>query len=281
MNLTLARHLWGTSAPYSAALQQYKEQGYRAIESGLLYLAEPKQQFFDQLAMLDLRWIPMVFTEGRSVKEHIDSFKKQIDEVAPHQPLLINSHSGRDAFSFSESIEFFTAALKLENEYNIPIAHETHRSRILFNPWITRDILLELPTLQLCCDYSHWVTVCERLIDDQLDILTLCAQHALHIHARVGHEQGPQVSDPRAPEFAAHVAVHEKWWEMIWQSQQKRGLKLTTLTPEFGPWPYLPCLPYTQMPLASQADICLWQANRQRERFTQLFSSKNHIDSIN
>jgi hypothetical protein len=279
MNLLLSRHLWGTPAPYLPALQQYKEQGFSVIESSLLYLAEPKQQFIEQLNMLDLRWIPMVFTEGKTVADHIDSLKQQIDEVIDEKPLFINAHSGRDAFTFSESMEFFTAALQIEKDYGIAIAHETHRSRILFNPWITRDILLELPELQLCCDYSHWVTVCERLIDDQLDILALCAKHALHIHARVGHEQGPQVSDPRAPEFAAHVAAHEKWWKMIWLSQHERKFESSTLTPEFGPWPYLPCSPYSQEPLASQADICLWQAQRQRDNFTQLFNDKIQVAS--
>lgn len=273
MKLLLSRHLWGTSAPYLPALQQYKEQGFSVIESGLLYLAESKQQFIEQLNSLDLRWIPMVFTEGKTVTDHIDSLKMQVDEVIGNSPLFINAHSGRDAFTFNESIQFFTAALQLEKDLGVTIAHETHRSRILFNPWITRDILVELPNMQLTCDYSHWVTVCERLIDDQHEILSLCAKHARHIHARVGHEQGPQVSDPRAPEFAAHVAAHEKWWEMIWLAQREREFGFSTLTPEFGPWPYLPCTPYTQTPLASQDDICLWQAERQRERFTQFMNN--------
>lgn len=272
MKLILARHLWGTTAPYSAALQLYKQQGYNAIEAGLLYSAEPADQLLSQIHELDMRWIAMIFTDGNTVKDHLASFKKQVTEAARYQPLLINSHSGRDAFSQSEAHEFFQEAIKIEKEIGIPIAHETHRSRILFNPWITRDMLQAFPELHLCCDYSHWVTVCERLIHDQIEILKTCAKHAIHIHARVGHEQGPQVSDPRAPEFATHVEAHESWWDLIWEAQRQAGKTISTLTPEFGPWPYLPTLPYTQLPMASQDEICYWQAQRQKIRFEKFLN---------
>jgi len=123
--------------------------------------------------------------------------------------------------------------------------------------------------LKLTCDFSHWVCVAERLLEDCGDIIQLAAQRCQHLHARVGFEEGPQVSDPRAPEWARHVAVHEGWWDQIWSAQAKRGLEIPTLTPEFGPAPYLPLLPYTQMPVANLSDICDWMAHRQKNRFEQ------------
>ncbi len=261
--------MWGTDAPYFDELMKYKEQGYQAIEAGFIYSAEPKEKLISQIRTLGLDWIAMVFTEGKTVEDHLQSFKQQVLDSAAFKPMLINSHSGRDAFTHDEIEFFFTEAIKIEQDLGIPIAHETHRSRILFNPWITRDVLEMFPQLHLCCDYSHWVTVCERLIDDQIDILKLCAKQAIHIHARVGHEQGPQVSDPRAPEFQTHVEAHERWWNMIWLEQLSQGKSISTLTPEFGPWPYMPSLPYSQTPLASQDEICLWQAERQRQRFNE------------
>ena len=47
-------------------------------------------------------------------------------------------------------------------------------------------------------DFSHWVCVCERLIEDQIDIVRQCAERCLHVHARVGYEEGPR-SPNRAP----------------------------------------------------------------------------------
>ncbi len=33
-------------------------------------------------------------------------------------------------------------------------------------------------------------------IDDQQEALALACIHAIHIHARIGYEEGPQVNDP-------------------------------------------------------------------------------------
>lgn len=272
MQLLLARHLWGTTAPYSTALQQFKSEGYSAIETGLIFLAEPEEQFFSYLKELNLRWISMIFSQGKSVDEHLDSFAAQVKEASKYNPLFINSHSGRDAFTKEEATLFYREALNIEKDFGIPITHETHRGRTFYNPWITRDILLQFPDLKLCCDFSHWVTVCERLIDDELEILQLCAEHCFHIHARVGHEQGPQVPDPRAPEYQPHLAAHERWWNMIWDAQKKAGREFSSLTPEFGPAPYMPMLPYTNIPVTCLDEICLWQMQRQQENFARKFS---------
>lgn len=121
--------------------------------------------------------------------------------------------------------------------------------------------------LKLNCDYSHWVVVCERAIDDLLPILAMCAERAVHVHARVGFENGPQVSDPRAPEWLQMCEAHERWWDLIWESQRRRGYSHSTLTPEFGPPSYQPVAPYTSEPLADLVAICDWMALRQRARF--------------
>ncbi|MEY3897863.1 MAG: hypothetical protein RLZZ214_3384, partial [Verrucomicrobiota bacterium] len=123
---------------------------------------------------------------------------------------------------------------------------------------------------KLTCDFSHWVCVAERLLEDCNEIIQLAADHCHHLHARVGHEEGPQVSDPRAPEWSRHLAAHEAWWDTIWTSQKRRGLATTGLVPEFGPAPYQQLLPYTQAPVADLADICDWVARRETARFNQI-----------
>ena len=44
----------------------------------------------------------------------------------------------------------------------------------------------------------------------------------------------------------------------------------STLTPEFGPPPYLHTLPHTNVPVADLAAVCDWMASRQRDRFAGL-----------
>ena len=78
--------------------------------------------------------------------------------------------------------------------------------------------------MRLNCDFSHWCVVCERLVlNEEPDLLALCAERCLHAHLRIGYDQGPQHSDPEGSEA---LEAHLTWW---------RALNLITATPEFGP----------------------------------------------
>ena len=275
MKLTLVRHLWGIDHTHGLNhyLPRWRDVGYTAVE-GSLQLSPDREAFLLFLETSGWSWIPQVFsrdfTPGGTVREHLDSVKKQIDECMTYNPLFFNAHSGSDSWSPAEAEDFYGAMLEMERGLGVPICHETHRLRYFGNPWTTRSILEKFPDLKLTCDFSHWVCVAERLLEDCGDIIQLAAQHCHHLHARVGHEEGPQVSDPRAPEWARHLAAHEAWWDTIWSSQKHRGLAVTCLAPEFGPAPYLPLLPYTQAPVADLADICDWMARREALRFNQV-----------
>lgn len=270
MDLLLIRALWGIDQSWQEALSRIHDAGFHGIEAPLPHMT-PREDFTAALTEYDFRCIPMIFTEGDTVDAHIASFREQVEAALRYKPLLINAHDGRDAWSEDESSRYFEAVLAIENDLGAKVAHETHRGRILFNPWVTDRMLARFPELQLCCDFSHWVCVCERLIDDQMDILARCAERALHLHARVGYEEGPQVPDPRAPAYARHLEAHERWWDLIWTAQQQRGFAFSTLTPEFGPPPYLQTLPYTEQPVADLWGICSWQAERQADRFSTIY----------
>ena len=276
MKLTLVRHLWGVDHTHGLDhnLPRWREAGYQAVE-GSLKFSPDRDALLRFLMHSGWRWIPQVFSRefipGGTVREHLDSLKSQIQECLAYDPLFFNAHSGSDAWSLHEAEDFYGAVLEMEKSLGLAICHETHRLRYFGNPWTTRSILEKYPDLKLTCDFSHWVCVAERLLEDCGDIIQLAAQHCHHLHARVGHEEGPQVSDPRAPEWARHLAAHEAWWDTIWSSQKQRGLAVTCLVPEFGPAPYLPLLPYTQSPVADLADICDWMARREASRFNQAF----------
>lgn len=273
MKLILFRHLWGVDGAWEQVFPQFKRTGYRGIESKLPLPADRKR-FRALLAKHGFDYIPQIFTQGRNAAEHIESFRAQVAEAAALRPRFINAHSGRDAFTEAESERFFAAALEIEAEAGVAVAHETHRGRILFNPWITSRLMERFDTLKLCCDFSHWVCVCERLIDDQLAIIRKAASRCLHLHARVGYEQGPQVPDPRAPEYQRHLVAHERWWRLVWQAQRKRGDRASTLAPEFGPPFYLHTLPFTDVPVSDLREICDWQAARQAANFARLLRSR-------
>ena len=272
MQLQLVRHLWGVdlSHPLEHYLPRWRKVGYGALEVSQDFVPDRKA-FFAFMKAHGLGWVPQVFSNqfvpGGTVDEHLKSLEQQIEEALDRSPLFFNAHSGADSWSSTQAEEFYGRALELEKRIGVTIAHETHRQRYFATPWATREILQKFPELKLTCDFSHWVCVCERLLPDMDDTIALAASHCHHLHARVGFEEGPQVPDPSAPEYATHLAAHEKWWDAIWASQRARGLSISTLTPEFGPPPYLHTLPHTNVPVVELGAICDWMALRQRKRF--------------
>jgi hypothetical protein len=90
--------------------------------------------------------------------------------------------------------------------------------------------------------------------------------NVVHIHARVGFEEGPQVNDPRAPEWKAHVEGFENWWQLIWKHQRDvKKYTVTSVTPEQGPFTYQPCIPYTLQPLADIWEVNNWIGDRMKK----------------
>lgn len=278
MKLKLVRHLWGIDAhrDLSAQAGDWRNVGYEIVEASIRRVPD-RARFVRFLREESFGWIPQIFSRdavpGGTVREHVDSLREQIDECLAFSPLFFNAQSGYDAWSVAEAGEFFGQMLDLEKEVGIPIAHETHRQRYFATPWQTRDMLRRFPALKLTCDFSHWVCVCERLLPDLGGIIAEAAEHCHHLHARVGFAEGPQVPDPSAPEYANELTAHEAWWDQVWRSQQRRGMLQSTLTPEFGPAPYLHTLPHTNVPVADLATICDWMATRQRARFPRVVRS--------
>ncbi len=274
MRLILVRHLWGVDEPWATFLPRAKAAGYGAIEVNILELTETQRdELTARMRDLGLGLVAQIFTDGfvtgGTVARHVDSFQQQCALAHDMGARLINCHGGRDAFTPGEALDFYGRVAAHERGLAIPVAHELHRGRIFHAPWSTVPVLTAFPALNVTADFSHWVCVCERLLEDQLPAIRLVAARCLHLHARVGHAQGPQVNDPRAPEWAKELAAHETWWELCWAAQERRGLAETTLTPEFGPPTYQPTAPFTRRPLADLAEICDWMARRQSELFAR------------
>jgi hypothetical protein len=207
-----------------------------------------------------------------SFETHLEQFREQAERGVAAAPTFLNCLVGSDSWPSSKAIDFIGRALEFGRELGVELSFETHRSRPTFHPWLTAELLRALPTLRLTCDFSHWCVVCERLVDDEV-ALELAISRARHFHARVGYAQGPQVPDPRAPEYAAELEVHEDWWARIARSALERGAPALTLTPEFGPDGYLQHTPFSNTPVADLSEINRWMATRQRSRLGALYAN--------
>lgn len=212
-----------------------------------------------------LYFIAQVVTSG----EHADSFESQVSRAASFNPLLIVSHSAQDAMPWKEQLRFFEHALAVQRSVGIPVGHETHRSRAMFTPWTTADLLRELPDLRITADFSHWCCVTESMLEQYQSELELAFKHAIHIHARVGHAQGPQVPHPAAPEYAYELETFKTWWNRILSERARDHAEFTSVTPEYGPPGYMPTLPFTRQPVSQLRDVNTWMAKWFRQNFLQ------------
>lgn len=261
MQLAVFRALWGMTGATEQQIDRIAGAGYDGIEGSIGASPLGVSQFRELVAGRGLKLIMA------GAVDSIDALEPTLKALAEYQPTKIGLHSGRDHMTREQGRAFFEEALRVEQEIGIPVSHETHRGRMFFTPWDTAFYLREFPILKIVADYSHWVNVCERLPDDHQDALDLANARTFHVHARVGYEEGPQVPDPSAPEYASQLAWHEKQWAAIIRARQTAGDALLTVTPEYGPPNYLHTLPHTNVPVADLWSVCVWGMARFRQLF--------------
>ncbi|RDC63021.1 hypothetical protein AHMF7616_01620 [Adhaeribacter pallidiroseus] len=258
MQITFFRSIWGMEEPtLEKNLKRIKEAGFDGVEM-MVPLDKPGQQKLSTLLQdLELDLIASQWAaHGNTFSEYLQSFETHLYANAHLNPLFSNSQTGKDYYSPEQTSQLIERAAQIAQETQVPVLHETHRGKFTFHTRSTEYFLQKHPDLRLTADFSHWCTVCESYLEDQKEIMELAISRTDHIHARVGHPQAAQVSDPRAPEWQEALQHHLHWWDAIVANHQKKGSAVLTICPEFGPYPYLPQEPYTQKPLAD-----LWEVN--------------------
>jgi sugar phosphate isomerase/epimerase len=262
---------WGFAGSMDAFCAKAKQAGYDGIELWWPGDAVAQKEMFDALQKYQLQ---IGFLAGGSDKDpakHFDQFRKMLDGAAYQKiqrPLYINCHSGRDHFSMEENGKFIEYTNKVAKETGIRICHESHRSRILFAAHVAKQYINKYPDLRMTLDISHWCNVHESLLQDQEETVQLALSRTDHVHARIGHPEGPQVNDPRAPEWETTVKRHVEWWDAVVQHKIKNGSNRLTILTEFGPPDYMPTLPYTRQVVADQWAINVYMMQLLRKRYT-------------
>lgn len=259
MKINFHKSFWeaecNTEQDLKGLLTKIKEEGYQGSELFLPFYAIDTDISLAAHQALDLSIITGIGTQGSTADEHIISMEKQIEKALTFSPVLINSHTGRDIFSFKDNLKIFERALSLEQKHGIRITHETHRFRPTFSTLGTEQLINSLPELKLNLDISHWMVVHESDLSDQADRIEKLFANVHHIHARVGYEEGPQVTDPANAQWSNQLQNHCNLWQKVFNIAQSRGSENLTITPEFGPFPYA----HTHHDGQNLTDI--WQAN--------------------
>lgn len=276
MQLKLFKPLWGNTLSLPAVIQQVQQAGFQGIEGRAPETVVEQSRWAGLMKQAGLDYIAEIVTGGDYVpksgltpEDHLHDLKTGIENSLPLKPRFASCITGYDAWSETESIAYFKAAMELGKHYGIALSFETHRSRALFNPWVTQRIVEAIPDIKLTLDISHWCVVCERQMDSEMATMNQILPNVKHVHARVGYDQGPQVPHPAAPEYEYALKSHQAVWHKVWQQHWSNGFDVTTMTPEFGPDGYLHTLPFTNAPVADLWEINQWMGMTQRSQFEQ------------
>jgi len=256
---------WGSeSIDWRPFCEKVKAAGYHGIEYAIPHTATDREleKAWNSAEKSHLLLLPQHYdTVTADYYWHLEAFHQWLERISVYPSVKINSQTGKDFFSFSQNQQL----IELGNRFGV--LHETHRGKFSFAAHITETFLQKIPALRLTLDVSHWICVAESLLDDQPRPMKLAIERTGHIHARVGYTEGPQVSDPRAPEWQDTLSRHQHWWDQVVALVISRNQPLT-ITPEFGPFPYMVHQPATGRPLASQWEINLYMMEMLRSRYS-------------
>lgn len=240
---------WGyEGTPWRQFLSEVKEAGYAGIEwfpfgeeggssaaevvailneleldfSIVMTVTKPVKGFEDYLGLLrnDLRQLSTIAAGGKI-------------------PLFITAQTGREFFSEAQVLNCLDVCDEVASATGIPILQETHRNKWSFAAHTVHPILRKRKNLALTLDISHWFCVSESYLEDQQTAVDEAIRHTRHIHARVGNTESPQVWDPSLEEYHEALEAHTAVWDRWIRNMQDHGATTCTITPEFGPPPYL------------------------------------------
>jgi sugar phosphate isomerase/epimerase len=263
VKLLYAKSNWEVaSLPLPAFLDRAARDGFDAVELYLPARAEPAAEIRRLCESARLKLIAQVGTTGSTPDEHARSLEALYLRALDTGALFVNSQTGRDLFAFDDSLRLFERGQGLVAAHRLPLRHETHRGRALFSGPATAAYLRALPGLELTADLSHWFCVHESDLSDQPENVAAALAAARHVHARVGFDQGPQVGDPRGEAFERWLDIHVELWRRIVAARKAERRPFLTITPEFGPAPYMPLQPIDNVPVADAWTVNVWMRDR-------------------
>jgi sugar phosphate isomerase/epimerase len=255
---------WGSEQLSAKAfLAKVIANGYDGVEINLPDDVHFITEFMDELEHIrttqksDFIFIAqqVLPSKNETVNEYIERLSERLNFLTALQPNYINSHTGKDYYDFEDNCRILELTAEISQKSGIPIWHEIHRGRFSFHLKTLLTYLDKYPELNLIADFSHFCVVSESCLEDQQDLLVKLYPTIKHIHARVGFEQSPQVNNPFAPEWKNHLDLFTSWWKKIVENHRSNNHPYLTITPEFGPFPYMPETPFTKEPLSNQWEI--------------------------
>ncbi len=272
---------WGSeNIPWETFLKDVNNAGWAGIEWFPFNEKDGNQKVISLLQEHELQFcIVMTVTEPYEHFEgYISALRKQLLDLSAirngnYGPLFITAQTGREYFSAEQIEKCLVCCKEVSQATGVPIYQETHRNKWAYAAHVVHPFLEKHPDLPLTLDVSHWFCVSESYLADQQKTVEMAIQHTRHIHARVGHTQGPQLWEPSAPEYAEALEAHLKIWDKWVRLKLKEGAASCTITPEFGPPPYMVFANRKGTPQEEQWRLNGWMKSLLEKRYHELVGS--------
>jgi sugar phosphate isomerase/epimerase len=258
MRVEFYKTTWGMGGTLEQKLDEIAAAGYEGWEDWI----RPHFEIRPPTEARGLKYMAMV--QG---VEDMERFRRDLGEAEDAGAVGVTIHAGSCFWSMDRARAFFENALRKCAEVSIPVNFETHRGRLLYEPMSTAALLQEFPDLHLVADFSHWTVVTGTMLEAVPAEVAAAIDRTRHVHARVGHTEGPQVPDPRAAQWQGQVNRHMEWWDKILAAHKARGAEVMTVDPEFGPPNYMWTNPADGQPLASLWDVSAWMRDQLKARW--------------
>ncbi len=266
---------WGSEEiPWNLFLSKIESAGFDGVEVYPLQTPNDKPEMLSLLADKGLSFslLHAEMVEGSNVARYQRALERNLYELVNYQttqikPQFITTQTGREYYTEAQMAVCFEICDRISKESGIPIIQETHRNKWSYAAHVVKNYLEKFPTLQLALDISHWICVSESYLEDQQEAMALAIKHTKHLHARVGHTQGPQVTDPRTLENQEALLYHLQYWDKWIEHLRANKISKCTITPEFGPYPYMSYKKNTTEPIASQWEINCFMKDLLKKRY--------------
>lgn len=269
---------WGSEhIPWETFLPMVVQAGYRGIEwfpygeeVNIPEVTALLEQYELQLAIV------MTVTGGQSgFPTYLVQLKDQLTTLSKiganlGGPIHISAQTGREYFGPGQIDAILACCFVVSQDTGVPIYQETHRNKWSFALHVIPEVLKRNPETLLTLDISHWFCVSESLLEDQQPAMNIAISKSRHLHARIGHTQGSQVGDPLLPQYEATIAAHLQVWDQYVAERKEAGVAHLTITPEFGPPPYLVPTQSTKAAWEQQWDLNLWMKDLLNRRYNLL-----------
>lgn len=261
---------WGSEQiPWNSFLEEVKAARYAGVEWFPGGESTPPAEvlpLFQQYG-LEFSIVMAVLNAPGSFEGYISALKEQLTTFCGYKPLFVTAQTGREYFTAEQITACIDTCKQVSQQTQVPVYQETHRNKWSYAAHVVGPFLQQHPDLPLTLDVSHWFCVSESYLEDQQDTVESAIRHARHIHARVGHTEGPQVWDPAAPEYAEALQAHLAIWDKWVAQRSAAGAGESTITPEFGPPPYLVFGNRQGSPREEQWRLNLWMKDLLDKRY--------------